>query len=291
MKKNSKEHDDTHVYIDNLVEKGKIKKSTYSKVKRQLNQDEKSIMEKVEAICENLRPHSTRKFKLHIYRKIYDHIKILKECTDEFLLILGANLKTTNYYETEMIYSPEDRARSSKPLKFNPLVYFLSEGEVSLQFKKESAEATLIVKAGEVFGEIEFFHNFDSRIVHAKPHKTDCKVFILDYNVATEIFERFDDFEATNFQTEAKKKFEKLKAAMSNEQRMIFKNQTNLSKTNLLSIEEGDERAMGGNGAYGGIVDKKRKLNKNCQTVNLPFSYLFRVILTLTSCLESRESI
>lgn len=123
MKKNTKEHDDTHVYIDNLVEKGKIKKSTYSKVKRQLNQDEKSIMEKVETICANLRPHSTRKFRLHVYKNIYRHIEIFQNCTDEFLLSIGANLLPANYYNGEYIFSPEDRIRSSKPL-FHQLSIF-----------------------------------------------------------------------------------------------------------------------------------------------------------------------
>lgn len=114
MRRSSKELDNTHIYIDNLVEKGKIKKNTYSKVKRQLNQEEQSIMEKVEKICEKLRTHSTRKFRLHVYKKIYDHIKNFKNCQEEFILAIGSNLLTAVYYNQEYIYVPEDRVRSSK---------------------------------------------------------------------------------------------------------------------------------------------------------------------------------
>lgn len=66
------------------MENGKITKTTYQKVKRQLNHNEKNIMEKVETICQNLRSHSTRKFKLHIYKNVFKSLKLLQSCSDEF---------------------------------------------------------------------------------------------------------------------------------------------------------------------------------------------------------------
>lgn len=171
MRRSSKELDNTHIYIDNLVEKGKIKKNTYSKVKRQLNQEEQSIMEKVEKICEKLRTHSTRKFRLHVYKKIYSHIKIFENCQEEFILAIGSNLLTAVYYNQEYIYVPEDRVRS---------IYFVSVGTVKLYCAQDESKEILTVNKGECFGDVEFFNNLDFRMVYAKP-VDECTVFILDY--------------------------------------------------------------------------------------------------------------
>lgn len=47
----------------------------------------------------------------------------------------------------------------------------------------------------------------DFRMVHAKP-VDECTVFILDYQAAKDIFERFEDSETDKFMKDAKEKYE-----------------------------------------------------------------------------------
>ena len=91
----------------------------------------------------------------------------------------------------------------------------MSEGQVSLLSAKDNKKEVMKINEGQVFGDIEFFFEFEFRIVYAKPANKDCKVFILDHQVAKDIFTRFDDFEAKQFQEGAKKKYDIIKNKIS----------------------------------------------------------------------------
>lgn len=116
-----------------------------------------------------------------------------------------------NYYKEENIFSEYNRVTSSKsPLAqgVNNLVYFVSQGEVEIfvNYESENGKKTdhkqlMVVKEGELFGEVEYFNNYESRIVNARPITEECKVFILDNRTAEDIFLRFENQERDAFAT------------------------------------------------------------------------------------------
>ena len=71
----------------------------------------------------------------------------------------------------------------------------------------DEKDVILTVEAGQCFGDVEFFMGMDFRMVHAKP-VDECTVFILDYQAAKDIFERFEDSETDKFMKDAKEKYE-----------------------------------------------------------------------------------
>jgi hypothetical protein len=89
-------------------------------------------------------------------------------------------------------------------------VYFVSQGSVELfvnyvgeNGKKTESKQLMVIKEGELFGEVEYFNGLESRIINAKPISDECKVFILDNRTAEDIFLRFENQEREAFDNEA----------------------------------------------------------------------------------------
>lgn len=119
----------------------------------------------------------------------------------------------------------------------------------------------MTVQKGECFGDVEFFMEFDFRMVHARPVK-ECTVFILDYTVAEDIFERFDDTENDNFMKEAKAKYkiieERIKGLNTGNPRAEQKRATKL-RLSVHSSEDDDDDILEDNA--GGNIPS------NCKSV------------------------